>query len=105
MNRKTSCIISLFLITSAAGCSTTEVDARQRISSLTGVDVPNESTMVYNYYPNVFLHGRLPQYTVFSFAEYPGAFLNKNNFSKARDESFEKDFSIEFEETMRAFSV
>lgn len=67
--------------------------ARDRITDLTGVEVPKKTTIVYHSRePDKFLNGRRSMYTVFAFESEPTEWLNDNSFNKEKDREFEMYF-------------
>lgn len=67
--------------------------ARDRIASLTEIEVPGESKIVYHYREATkFLTGRRAMYTVFEFECEPTDWLNENSFDKEKNSEFESFF-------------
>ena len=84
--------IALFLMlcmsVSFVGCAgIKEKEARSRIKNCFDIEVPKEAKMVYNYYQS---WQESTGYTVFIFEQEPTDWLNENEFSKEKDEEFER---------------
>lgn len=75
----------------SAGCARTEKDARRYIKNVSGIEVPAESELIYQYYQSYF-QDRSPQYTVFQFERDPVEWLDESGFSEEKSEEFERDF-------------
>lgn len=73
---------SIFVLT---GCTNKEEESRNRIKDITTIDVPNDSTIAYHHYDDVFVNGRRAQYTVFVFEEEPTNWLDENDFISIKD--------------------
>lgn len=72
--------------------------ARDRIISLTEIEVPIESKIVYHSREATkFLTGRRAMYTVFEFESEPTDWLNKNSFNKEKNSEFERFFPSVFD--------
>ena len=80
-------IISTFL----CGCSNNTFGYKQRIKELIDIDIPDEFEIEYNFIDNIFMHGRLPQYTVFSTSYTPEDFLINNNFQSGINQTYEQN--------------
>ncbi len=80
--------LCMFLL---AGCARTEKDARRYIKNVSGIEVPAESELIYQYYQSYF-QDRSPQYTVFQFERDPVEWLDESGFSEEKSEEFERDF-------------
>ena len=80
-------IISTFL----CGCSNNTFGPKQRIKELIDIDIPEEFEIEYNFIDNIFMHGRLPQYTVFSTSHTPEDFLINNNFQSGINQTYEQN--------------
>lgn len=94
--KKFSCFgITFFMVISIlflAGCARTEKDARKYIKNASGIDIPANSEMIYQYYQSYFQDVD-PQYTVFQFESDPIEWLNENAFSEEKNEEFEEYFN------------
>lgn len=67
--------------------------ARDRIISLTKIEVPVESKIVYHSREATeFVNGRRAMYTVFEFESEPTDWLNENSFDKEKSFELEKEF-------------
>ena len=105
MKRLVKEIISFLLIVlcliSSTGCvnkKSEEEIARDRIISLTAIEVPVESKIVYHSRdPEKFLTGRRAMYTVFEFESEPTDWLNENSFNKEKNSEFEQFFPSVFD--------
>lgn len=86
-------ISSLFFF---AGCSSAEDNARLQIHDLTNIDLPSESTLIYNFNNEVFV-GRVSRYAVFSFAERPLDFLTNNEFISVKSQDFQNEYNQDIE--------
>ena len=72
--------------------------ARDRIISLTEIEVPVNSKVVYvSREPTKFLTGRRAMYAVFQFESEPTDWLNVNSFYKEKDSEFERYFPCVFD--------
>ena len=78
---------SMFL----CNCSYSTISPKQRIKELFDIDIPLEFEIEYNFVDNVFMHGRLPQYTVFSSRNKPENFLIDNNFQSGTNQTYEQN--------------
>ena len=94
-------IVSLFCFSCFFGCvpqkSEDEI-ARDRIKSLTEIEVPVESKIVYHHRePTKFVTGRRAMYTVFEFESEPTDWLSENSFNKEKNSEFERFFPCVFD--------
>ena len=80
-------IFSIFL----CSCSYSKVYPKQRIKELIDIDIPEEFEIEYNFIDDVFMHGRLPQYTVFCASNMPEDFLIDNNFQSGTNQTYEQN--------------
>lgn len=72
--------------------------AKDRIISLTEIEVPVASRIVYHYRePTKFLTGRRAMYTVFEFESEPTDWLSENSFNKEKNSEFERFFPSVFD--------
>ena len=85
-------LLIIFIIsTLLCGCSNNTFDPKQRIKELIDIDIPEEFEIEYNFIDNIFMHGRLPQYTVFSTSHTPEDFLINNNFQSGINQTYEQN--------------
>lgn len=93
---KTGLIGFIPILVTLTGCENAGLTARNRISELTGIDVPENAEMVFNgkekdnFFP---VPGRRAQYTIFEFLEMPTEFLTINKITNAPKTSFETQFT------------
>ena len=86
-------ILLIIFITSTllCGCSNNTFGPKQRIKELIDIDIPEEFEIEYNFIDNIFMHGRLPQYTVFSSILMPEDFLINNDFQSGTNQIYEQN--------------
>src|SRR5690554_6618077 len=71
-------LIMVYLFLMLTGCMNSNT-AQERIKYYSGVNIPEEAQVVYNFIDSSFgNHGHGPQYTVFSFEEEPTAFFTSD---------------------------
>ncbi len=82
------------------GCNSQKSEdevARDRIISLTAIEVPVDSKIVYHSRDSEkFLTGRRAMYTVFEFEREPTDWLSENSFKKEKNSEFEQFFPSVF---------
>ena len=92
MKRTIKLLLIIFTIsTLLCSCSNDTFSPKQRIKELTDIDIPEEFEIEYNFIDDVFMHGRLPQYTVFSSSLIPEDFLKNNNFQSGINQTYEQN--------------
>lgn len=94
-------VLSVVCFVCFFGCNSRKSEdeiARDRIISLTSIEVPVESKIVYHSRDSEkFLTGRRAMYTVFEFESEPTDWLNVNSFNKEKNSEFEQFFQSVFD--------
>ncbi|MFA5659929.1 MAG: hypothetical protein WC968_00830 [Bacilli bacterium] len=85
-------LISTFLV----GCASKENEARNRIKNYTNIEIPDNGEMVFHQKEDVFIHGIISSYTVFSFEEKPSEFLSVPPFEEGPNKNFEDEYNNAF---------
>lgn len=86
-----SLVILLLSAMVATGCFNEEKKARRYIKSTSGIEIPEDAEMVYNYRQSCFQE-RDRQYTLFRFENEPKEWLTENAFCEEKNTDFEEDF-------------
>lgn len=84
--------MSLLLIVALGGCNNSKNSVINRIKELSNLEFPSDADVIFDIKDNVFMHGRLAQYTVMKFKEYPEDFLIKYDFSITLSQNFKNKF-------------
>jgi hypothetical protein len=89
------------------GCTNRESSARSKIRDLTGIELPNNSEIIFHHEEDFFspVPGRRSQYSVFKFEEIPIEFLSDANFQEGRNANFEELFDMSFSSYSHAFDT
>jgi len=78
--------LCFILVMCLSGCGNEYQDRIYIIDQETNVINPNEGKLKFCSSLNVFLHGRLPSFQVFSFDCYQDKFIEENGFKSSIDE-------------------
>lgn len=89
--------LMLIILACLTSCKPSKTSVINETNEKTGVTIPSNSEMIFNISDNVFMHGRLARYSVFSFNEYQLEFLTDNKFSTELPENFENKFEDEID--------
>lgn len=97
MKRLLMFFMILILLISLSGCNSSKNSSINRIKEISNLDIPSDVEVIFDIADNVFMHGRLAQYTVLKFNEYPEEFLIKYDFSTKLLQNFEDKFLNEID--------
>lgn len=86
------CIAMVFCLGIFSGCTNYEWQERERITELTGIEIPSNTKVVYHYFDNSFVNGRHAQLTVYEFCEEPTEWLKENEFLDIKNVGKEEEF-------------
>ena len=96
----TFCFMGVLLAFYLGKCIGSWPNSKETISAVekdSGLKIPSDGKVVFTISDNVFMHGRLGQYTAISFNDKPEEFLSSNNFSSELPSDFQKQFLEGFE--------
>lgn len=96
----TFCFIGVLLAFYLGKCIGSWPNSKETISAVekdSGLKIPSDGKVVFTISDNVFMHGRLGQYTAISFNDKPEEFLSSNNFSSELPSDLQKQFLEGFE--------
>ncbi len=81
-------------------CGRNEKSDRAYVKDLTGIEIPQNSKMLYKYKNDSLfpVQGRRPGYSVYKFETEPSDWMEANIFSKVPNEEFESEFTAEVPE-------
>ena len=85
-------ISSLMFIMCLVGCNPNKISSINRIKEVTSLNFPTDAEIIFNIEDNVFIHGRLAQYSVIKLNDDSKEFLSTNYFNNKLPKNFKENF-------------
>ena len=90
-----ACFVMGIAVLPAAWCGDSDPTGKERISSMTGIEMPSGLSVMYHYIQEKgFGPGCAAQYSVYKFESDQTEWFIKNSFRKGRNGEFERNMKI-----------